>query len=440
MSERSGYQIGGYTKTPQNGLDGKGSFDPGGFLSTEQFKGAPPIKITTDQSTLQAVGIALTFAVGSLTVNWMDGSLAENFVSGVELTHNYSVQSSYDIEISGNFECITKFIADNSRITFIEDLRTGLLTEFDINGNLYVGVLDMLLAPISVKFWAYSNSGLTGIIFANSGNQLVSNFIVRLCDLTGNLNVSNVPVENVFEVHTNPNLIGVSFASSENGTLTGFRGQLCNFTGDFDLSNITVGGLFFIQSNPNLTGFIFATSGNSIFTNFDASNCDITGIPDFSNNPISGAFRIFSNPNMTNIIFATSGNALMTSAFYGYNCDITGVLDVSNIPISANFIWRFNPNLTNVLFSATGNGAAGLFDNDNCSLQDLDFSNFTNSTPTIEMDNNSMSAAEHDNQLINLNGTGWINGALDILTGNTARTSASDVAYNNLIANDWNIT
>lgn len=73
------------------------------------------------------------------------------------------------------------------------------------------------------------------------------------------------------------------------------------------------------------------------------------------------------------------------------------------------------------------------------------FPNITQITTEVELYNNGLTAAQVDDVIIHLatnNGGGIVSSTgkeLDIFTGNTARTSASDSAYNALIADGWNI-
>ena len=135
--------------------------------------GGEVITITTDQTILGVVGIKLIFTTGTLTVNWGDGNPSENFTSGIELTHNYISTGTYDIEISGDLVEITSFDIDTSRVSLIENIITGLLTELDISSNLYNGTLDLSNISIGTTLKAQSNTSLS-IIFSSSGNTLLT--------------------------------------------------------------------------------------------------------------------------------------------------------------------------------------------------------------------------------------------------------------------------
>jgi len=383
------------------------------------------------------VGFNLTFT-GNVYIDFKDGDGKEALTSGVEKTHLYAIADTYIAEISGDIETITAFTADNSKITFISGLSTGLLTDFDISDNEYVGNLNIIDAPVTGSLLVYSNPGLSGIDFSLFGNGTLTNLRFQSCDFTGRIDLGNVNISGTIFAFSNPNFTGFDFSTSGNGVVSSLNAGNCNITGILVLTNVRITNGLTILNNPLLTGVSFATSGNGQ-TEISAQNCNLTGPLILTNLPVKGSMRIETNPLLTGISFATSGNATL-SGFRFQGCDITGVFDWSNLPVAGFIIGTGNANMTNVLFSATSNGVLTHFLMDGCNLTNLDFSTFPTSTPTITLTNNSFTATEHDNQLINLAATGWLNGTLNITTGNTARTSASDIAYNTLIANGWAIT
>ena len=398
------------------------------------------ILITMTPTASFLAGINLTFASGTLTIDWKDGSSTENFVTGVELTHTYVIASTYIAEITGDLDNITKFIADNSRITFISGMQTGLLTDLRVSNNLYSGVLDLSLAPVSGIVFGHVNAGLTDVVFASSGNGTTTNLNFRNCDLTGTFDASNINVSGVVQFSTNPNLTGFTFASSGNGTVTDLDFNTCDITGNFSLAYVPVSTSVYLYKNSNLTGITFATSGNSVGV-VQAYQCDLTGVLDLSNKPVSGGVRFETNSNLKGITFSTTGNGTATD-FRASNCDLTGTLDMSNLPFDgATFLVYANPNLTSIVPASSGNGDIGTYRVRDNAISNINFTVYTSSDGcVIGMINNGFTFTEHDNQLINLDSTGWINGTLDIITGNTSRTPASDTAYNNLISNGWTIT
>lgn len=391
--------------------------------------------ITTDQTTLGTVGINLTFPGGSLMVDWGDGSPKEIFISDAELTKNYSSTGTYDIKISGDLDQITKFIADNSRIIGITDFKTGLLTNLRLQDNLLTA-LDLTNVSISGQILAYSNPSLSSITFASSGNGTVTDFEMFSCNLAS-LDLTSVPISNTFFVYSNASLSSITFSSSGNGTVTNFRAYSCNLS-SLDLSNVPIASFFWVRLNSSLSSITFSGSGNGQVTNFQAHSCDLSSL-DLSNVPISTTFLAHSNSSLSSIIFSSSGNGTI-SDFEVFSCNLSS-LDLSNVSI-AGFFWVYsNSSLSSMTFSGSGNGVLIDFRAFSCSLPNIDFSVFpTSDGVSIRVQNNSFAAIEHDDQIINLDATGWINGILNILTGNTARTPASDTAFNNMIANGWTIS
>ena len=348
------------------------------------------ILITMTPTAGFTVGFNLTFT-GSIDIDFKDGGGKEALTSGIEKTHLYASAGTYIAEITGDFTNITKFIADNNRITFISGLKTGLLTDFRINNNLYVGALDMSNAPTSGLFWVDNNSGMTSIMHSSTGNAIITNYQYDGNDITGVLDLSNQPIGGVFYGYNNSNNTGITFASSGNSIVTGFRLYNNNLTA-LDLSNVPTGTLFYVYGNNNLITITHASSGNSVINDYRVQNTGLNSTLTLTNQPIGNIFWVHDTSALLNILFSSTGNSALVSCY----CD------------------------------------------DNL-LQNIDFSNFPTSTPIIRLTGNSLTATEHDNQLINLDNQGWINGTLSITTGNTARTSASDTAYNNLIANGWTI-
>ena len=382
------------------------------------------------------VGFNLTFT-GSIDIDFKDGSGKEALTSGVEKTHVYAA-STYIAEITGDLENITQFIADNNRITLIENLKTGLLTDLRLFSNLFT-TLDLSLAPVSELVYIYSCANLTGVTFASSGNALVTQFVMRLNPQLTSLNLSNVPVSGLFDCRGCSAMNSLTFATSGNGLITIFRiYDNTNLLGVINLSNNPVGGTFDFN-NSGVSGFSFATSGNTKFTIFRGDNCPNLTSLNLTNNPIGGSIVLQNSPLLTSLTLATSGNTVLT------NCDLRDCnftsLDFSNNPLSVSISFSGNPNLNSLALAPSGNGVITAFSVNDCDLPNVDFSVFpTSDGDIIRVFNNNFTSTEHDNQLINLDSTGWINGGLEILTGNTARTSASDTAYNNLIANGWTIT
>ncbi len=355
------------------------------------------IDIPLDMSTPSTAGFNLTFASGNLFMDWDDGGGLIPFVSGVELLKIYTTPGTKNIKISGSLENITAFVADSSKITTVINLKTSLLTALFLNLNLLSGNLDLSLAPISGTLALQSNSGLTSITFATSGNALMTIIGLELCDLTA-LDFSNVPVSGLLRVYSNPNLATLLFATSGNSKVTDFQGQSCAYS-TLDFSNVPIGGSFLAHSNPNLATLIFSTSGNSIVTSFQAHTC-VYATLDLSNVPIGGLFLIHLNPNLTSIIFATSGNSKMTAGALR-SCNFS-TLDFSNVPVGGVLQLNNNPNLASVTFSTTGNSVLTSLDAYSCNLNYVDTTNLALNANNCnwQFQNNLMVVADVNHMLV----------------------------------------
>lgn len=204
-------------------------------------------------------------------------------------------------------------------------------------------------------------------------------------------------------------------------------------TGDFD--NITYIGADF--ANITMVNIV----GNLIFNQLrlQRNNIATIDLENISFNVSDCQLYLHSNPNLSSALNIHGSGQIYIGLFYSCNLSI---LDLSNVGIRTLFRAYLNPNLNNLIFNNTGlNGSITDFQVYGTSIANVDFSVFLNSDGvTIGVYNNNWTSTEHDNQLINLDITGWINGNLIITTGNAARTAASDTAYNNLIAKGWTIT
>lgn len=131
------------------------------FLNSDVNK---PLIFTTDQSTPGSVNFTFFF-IGSLTVDWGDGSAQEAFTSGVNKSHDYASAGAgeYQIKVTGDINTVTRIIAASNKITsfanrnalaIIDNLNlatNGFAGEFDISG--LVSTLEQLVVntnPITI--------------------------------------------------------------------------------------------------------------------------------------------------------------------------------------------------------------------------------------------------------------------------------------------------
>jgi len=290
-----------------------------------------------------------------------------------------------------NFEL---FNADNSKITTLENFKTGLLTELRLFNNLLTGVLDLSNVPVSGLFYTFSNPDLTSIIFAASGNAPITSFRSESCDITGDLDFQNIP------------------------SLT---------------------GLFYIYGNANLTGIL---NLNWTGSNFRCYNCDID---DFDltnvNFSLTSSSLNMRNNNLTDLVGLKTH---LGTNFFTWGNPWVGPIDFQYLTFNGTNITEFRTKTT-LLGINNLSGTLGNIDFGGCkNCGYIDFSNITDIGTSIQLDDMGMDSTDVDNTIIRIDqiatAQSIINGTLKIILNNAARTSASDTAYNNLIANGWSIT
>lgn len=363
----------------------------GGIFEVGYTVVQPDISITLDMSTPSVAGFNLTFASGNLFMDWDDGGGLIPFVSGVELLKTYVTPGTKNIKISGDLINIVIFLADNSKITGIANLKTGV-SQFDLSNNLISGILNMATVLIKEILIVSNNTALTGINHAVSGNLITQIYRIDNTGINGTHDLSNNPIEGQLFGFNCPALTGFTFAPSGNGMLTDTRLSNSGFI-IVDLSGINISGRLWADSMASATSLILASSGNGLLNDVRLFNSGYTAL-DFSNTPCGGFWWVNGCSSLASMDFSNPGNTALT-------------------------FWLFN----------------------NCNQTNFDFSVFpTSDGINMDLRSNSFTATEHDNQLINLDNQGWINGTLQIITGNTARTAASDAAHANLLVNGWTIT
>lgn len=250
--------------------------------------------ITYNPTANFTVGLKLTFASGTVTVDWKDGSAPENFTSTVTLTHQYVTAGTYRAELSGSLSNITRFEHNNNnRITNIQNLKTGSLANITLTTQLMTDeTLDLTNAQLANNAVVLLNGlGIDYIKFASSNGTAC--FTLRLY---GNdiktLDLSNVALGNDINFSGNADLSSITFKSTGNTILAGLLLHQCNL-GSLDLSNVPIGGtngMFYFYSNPNLTNITFKSSGNGLLKDFRAYSCDLGYI-----NLASGGMSLAAN-------------------------------------------------------------------------------------------------------------------------------------------------
>jgi len=396
-----------------------------------------------------------------------------------------------ELDVSMFSEIGKLFVEQNANLTSIKFPDTTLLTptQIDVSRCDITGTLDLRNVPVTYKVLTYSNPNLTEILFADSGNELVIDAEFYNTGLTGTLDLSNVEISAKFNISSNPALTGVIFGNTSpylNGSF------YVNNTGltSIDLTGFIIGYTFTIGNNPDLETIIWPTTRHtssirtfSIMTNpkitevnLDSFNLSgtygitITGnsmlttiINDTSNviksNSASGIV-LQDNPALTSIDISNmdSGNSLqlqdctsLTSVTFGSshrfnfiyltNTAIT-TLDLSTVDLTSGpYIYAENSALETYVGLTLGTSVTKslMFNGAQISSFDIKDQHLMSSSNSIDVRNNNMTTAEVDAFLINVaDGPGLDNEARILITeGNEPRSSASDVAYNSLIGEDW---
>ena len=232
-------------------------------------------------------------------------------------------------------------------------------------------------------------------------SQTITEYRIDNCDITGTLNISGFSnLSGKFQCNGNSNLTAISNPTSS-GVFNQYNCVLCDITGTLDLSTLTgLGGIFSCRSNSNLTAITNPTSSET-FTQYLCYSCDITGTLDLSGlTGLGGLLQLRNNSNMTGITFPTS--AVTTTQLQMNACDL-GYVDI-----------------TGMTFSSA-----------------IDF----------DMSNNSMTTAEVNHMLVDMDNTfpGTGTGTIDI-SGTNAAPDGSSGGYDgttakaNLIANGYTVT
>lgn len=283
-------------------------------------------------------GITIT-TTGTSIIDWGDGSGAETFVSGIELTHNYSA-GSYTAKIKGDLNLITSMVADNSYITGVLDLE--LLT---LLGNIEIGVNSVE----NINF----NDNLSNLSADLRDNALVSldlkNVDVTYLNIRNNVNMNSL---------TGLNSTGCTYFDS-NGTLSLLSMDLTNFVFNsptfFNINNggvTTITGLNGAIGSGN-NGFLLircvAELSNCIFNNSVISDIGVYG-GTFTGD-INGSLASFTKRNSNHFVTFQNLTALTTSINQSNNGHTAA--QTNEILVSLD-----NTGITNKTLTLTGSNAA----------------------------------------------------------------------------------
>lgn len=417
-------------------------------------------------------GHSVTIEGGQGVVIWDDGDIDAFDASGgaAVLSHNYGSPGTYTVQIICNATDITRFDARNQGlVNTINVSQCSNLTNLDVGDNTGLTGITAPISSVTYTNFQVDNTGITSLSIGN------------LNGLGGN-----------FEADDCTSMVSASFGSSSVAFSMFLFFDNTAFVGTLDLVNLTGwGGNINISGNTNMTGLNAPTSSETI-SFLLANDNDFTGSINLSGlTGLGGSVDLFNNPNATNFVFPTSSTEFDRLLAYdntGWNttADLSGlsglgsVFDIHNTgitgfspPTSSQTFAQFslysnsslNINLDLSTLTGLGGGVAlqsngltgltlptsavttnamNLFSNSLgfVSMPGMTFS----SSVSIRMENNAMTTAEVNEQLVHWDsifgaGTGSLridgtNGAPDGSSGGFDGTTAK----NNLIANGWTVT
>ncbi len=212
------------------------------------------------------------------------------------------------------------------------------------------GTLDLSMFPKFGKdFRVYGNPNLTRIIHTAT-TETFTNYQVYSCDITGNHDISmlhnlgtNVGAGFGFTMNSNPNLTGITHTYSPQ-VINEYTVTSCDITGNHDVSMLDIAGQFSMGTNPNLTGVTHISASTRTFTNYNLQDCGITGTHDISMfTGLGKTIRMYNNPNLTDVKFPLSTELFYNDVGVNYaimldTCDLDYVnfLPLSGVTMDVN--------------------------------------------------------------------------------------------------------
>jgi hypothetical protein len=364
----------------------------------------------------------------------------------------------------------------------IEGTSGGLTSGFIVYQNQLTGTLDLsMLKECGRIFEFFQNFNLTEIILPSNTRNCIT-FNGSTCDLR-HLDVSGLSGLTVtstspstFQVGNNFNLSGITTTDGLNRFNNGDWRAVFELSGTdipyFDLSGSTFSNTspVFINLNacPSLSYFRLPVHPKNYITRgINCRNC-----PNLTNIDISafdGGGGVITNTipgfefdacSLTGITTALTGKTGELHFNVGAN-NLTGTLDLSNYLGLMKFDISNNPGLTSLILPKTtstrtltdqvSNGFSIVFEATGCDLGYMDFKGMSgltlNSSSTIDLQNNNMTAGEVNHILDDFTTTTWNDVTLDI-SGSNAAPDSSSGGYNGIAAlstltggtRNWNVT
>lgn len=255
-----------------------------------------------------------------------------------------------------------------------------------------------------------------------------------------------------------PQITGVTFFSAETNTVLEFDVAYCDIQGNLNLSQLNkLSNIILFNNNTGVTNVTFSPiSGNNISqvdcSNTSLSNLDISifsTMPDYFFNTSFCPF--LTGLTLPNTILFSSGTYIMDLE----HCNYTD-LDFTSISVAHPFGTRllFNNNLNLSAFTfphefvSNGGRNYNFMYFQNCNLKYFGIENLSGSNDnilSIQLENNSMTAAVVNENLVKLDNLGWTGNTVDIDGNNAAPDNTSGgfdgiAAKLSLIGKGWSVT
>ncbi|MEP3387720.1 MAG: hypothetical protein ABJO02_06015 [Reichenbachiella sp.] len=276
----------------------------------------------------------------SLQTNWndaTDGAYTLTFThTGTDFTWELpdgSIQTGNTLNIASNSGLLD---GTPKEIKIIGDIEK--ITNFNISNKQLTGVIDFDAVMVSCSVNFTNNAGVTEFKFKDGSRFTgIQGYSLGSPGLSGIYDFTNVQVDQI-SLRGNSGITEIKM--KENTAVANFWNSDCGLTGTLDLSTITNNSNQFINSNNNLSNILFK-SGTEFSTHFQIGSNDLTGTLDLTNVALSSTniIEIHNNPNLNNIIWGSSNTPYTSISTRKFNdCDL-GYMDLP----AANII-DFNEN------------------------------------------------------------------------------------------------
>ena len=316
----------------------------------------------------------------------------------------------------------------NSGMTSITNptTNTGTWGAYRLDGNNITGTLDISsLGSMPTDFMIDNNTNLTALVLPTSTAN-IGRFSMPNTGITGALDLSGIRIGGSVYFQANSGLTGLTFGTPSTTNISLFYCYATGLTGTLDISSLTnLGGAVFIYNNSNLEGITFPSSSVSIVS-LRLNNNGLTSLDLSPLTNVSGTISFNNNPSLASVTMPTTSNLITT--INGSVTEITSVdlSPMTNISGLVNF--SSTTTLTTVTMpssNATAITSLLIYD---CDLEYFDLTGNTFSdNVVIDLSGNSMTAAEVNHLLVDLDATlpSSGTGSIDISGSNSGPDTTS---------------